>query len=66
MKHIIHAWEEEKTLEVLRDCRQAMTGDSKLLVVEMVVREGNPPSLSNFLDLELLLFLHSYERTEIE
>ena len=36
-----------------------MTGDGKVLVVEMVVPEGNTPSPSKFLDLEMLLFLHS-------
>lgn len=66
MKHIIHDWEDEKAIKILRNCRQAMTGNGKVLVVEMVVPEGNTPSPSKFLDLEMLLFLHSYERTEKE
>lgn len=66
MKHIIHDWEDEKAVQILRNCRRAMTGEGKLLVVEMVVPEGNAPSPSKFLDLEMLLFLHSYERTEKE
>ena len=66
MKHIIHDWEDEKSITILRNCRQAMTGNGKVLVVEMVVPEGNTPSTSKFLDLEMLLFLHSHERTEKE
>jgi O-methyltransferase len=66
MKHIIHDWEDEKSIRILRHCHRAMTGDGKLLVVEMVVPEGNTPSPSKFLDLEMMLFLHSYERTEKE
>ena len=66
MKHIIHDWEDEKSITILRNCRQAMTGNGKVLVVEMVVPEGNTPSMSKFLDLEMLLFLHSHERTEKE
>jgi hypothetical protein len=66
MKHIIHDWEDEKSIKILRNCRQAMTGDGKVLVVEMVVPEGNTPSPSKFLDLEMLLFLHSHERTARE
>jgi hypothetical protein len=66
MKHIIHDWEDEKAIGILRNCRQAMTGNGKVLVVEMVVPEGNTPSPSKFLDLEMLIFLHSYERTEKE
>ena len=66
MKHIIHDWEDEKSIRILRNCRQSMTGNGKVLVVEMVVPEGNTSSPSKFLDLEMLLFLHSYERTEKE
>lgn len=66
MKHIIHDWEDERALTILKNCHRAMTEDGKLLVVEMVIPEGNAPSLGKFLDLEMLLFLHSYERTEAE
>jgi hypothetical protein len=66
MKHIIHDWEDERALTILRNCYQAMTENSKVLVVEMVIPEGNSPSVGKFLDLEMLLFLHSYERTEAE
>ena len=66
MKHIIHDWEDEKSIQILRNCRRAMTDAGKVLIVEMVVPEGNASSPSKFLDLEMLLFLHSYERTEKE
>jgi hypothetical protein len=66
MKHIIHDWEDERALTILQNCHRAMKENGKLLVVEMVIPEGNAPSLGKFLDLEMLLFLHSYERTEVE
>ena len=66
MKHIIHDWEDDKSIKILRNCHGAMTGQGKVLVVEMIVPEGNAPSPSKFVDLEMLLFLHSYERTEKE
>jgi SAM-dependent methyltransferase len=66
MKHIIHDWEDDKSLKILRNCHRAMNPKGRLLVVEMVVPEGNAPSPSKFLDLEMLLFLHSLERTEKE
>ena len=43
-----------------------MTEGGKVLVVEMVIPEGDAPSLGKFLDLEMLLFLRSFERTEAE
>src|SRR5262249_41122245 len=60
MKHIIHDWEDERALTILKNCHQAMTENGRVLVVEMVIPEGNTPSLGKFLDLEMLLFLHSY------
>ena len=66
MKHIIHDWEDERALIILKNCHRAITRNGKLLVVEIVIPEGNTPSLGKLLDLEMLLFLHSYERTEAE
>jgi len=66
MKHIIHDWDDERALTILRNCRAAMKEGGKLMVVEMVIPEGNTPSPGKFLDLEMLLFLHSFERTEAE
>ena len=43
-----------------------MTEKGKVLVLEMVIPEGNTPSPGKFLDLEMLVFLRSFERTEAE
>lgn len=37
MRHIIHDWDDEKSLTILRNCRKAIGGTGKLLVVEGVV-----------------------------
>lgn len=66
MKHIIHDWDDERSLTILRNCRAAMKEGGKLFVVEMVIPEGNTPSTGKFLDLEMLLFMNSFERTEAE
>jgi hypothetical protein len=66
MKHIIHDWDDEKSARVLGNCHRAMDPKGRVLVIEMVVPEGNVPSPSKLLDLEMLLFLRGYERTEKE
>lgn len=66
MKHIIHDWNDECASTILQNCHRQMTENGKLLVVEMVIPEGNAPSLGKLLDLEMLVLLHSYERTEAE
>lgn len=43
-----------------------MTDGGKVLVVEMIVPEGNEPSPAKFLDLQMLQYLPGCERTETE
>ena len=37
MRHIIHDWDDDKSLKILRNCHRAMEPHSKLLVVESVI-----------------------------
>ncbi len=66
MRHIIHDWDDEKALTILRNCHQAMASTSKLLVVESVIPAGNEPFNGKFLDLHMLLIPGGKERTEEE
>jgi hypothetical protein len=65
MKHILHDWDDEHALQILRSCYRGMAPDTKLLVVEMVIPSGNEPFFGKFLDLEMLL-IGGRERTESE
>lgn len=66
MKHIIHDWEDEKAIAILKSIHTAMKGDGKVLLVETVVPEGNDPHLSKMIDLEMLTATGGLERTEQE
>jgi ubiquinone/menaquinone biosynthesis C-methylase UbiE len=66
MRHIIHDWDDDKCLTILRNCHRAMTPSSKLLVVESVIPPGNEPFHGKFLDLVMLLIPGGKERTENE
>jgi hypothetical protein len=66
MKHILHDWNDEECVLILKNCRKGTTGGGKLLVIEMVVPPGNEPSLSKLLDLQMLAVLPGCERTEEE
>jgi len=66
MRHIIHDWDDEKSLTILNNCHQAMAADAKLLVVESVIPAGNEPFGGKFLDLVMLLIPGGKERTEQE
>jgi ubiquinone/menaquinone biosynthesis C-methylase UbiE len=66
LRHIIHDWDEEKCLTILRNCHRAMRPASKLLVIESVIPPGNEPFHGKFLDLVMLLIPGGKERTEAE
>jgi ubiquinone/menaquinone biosynthesis C-methylase UbiE len=66
MRHIIHDWDDEKSLKILRNCRKVIGNGGKLLVVEGVVPLGNEPSISKFFDLAMMVLPGGMERTEDE
>jgi hypothetical protein len=66
LKHIIHDWDDGRSIEILRNVRSAMDESAKVLIVEMVVPEGNEPSPSKLLDIQMLMGTGGRERTEAE
>jgi hypothetical protein len=66
MKNIIHDWDDEQCITILRNCRSSMKAGGKVLVVELILPEGNEPSIGKFIDLQMLLYLPGCERTEAE
>lgn len=66
MRHIIHDWDDEKSLTILRHIRKVIKPEGRLLLVEAVIPPGNDPSWSKFLDLNMLLIPGGKERTEGE
>ncbi|HZG53289.1 MAG TPA: methyltransferase [Pyrinomonadaceae bacterium] len=66
MKHIIHDWDDPRALSILKNCHRAMPAHGKLLLVEMVVPEGNEPHFAKIQDLEMMLSPGGLERTADE
>ena len=66
LRWIIHNWDHERAITVLRNCRQAMGERSRLLLIEMVIPTGNEPHLGKFLDYVMLTTHLGRERTEEE
>lgn len=67
LKHIIHNWDDEKAIAILRNCRRAMGQKGKVLVIERVILPGNEPAFGKLLDLEMLVMTSGgRERTEEE
>jgi hypothetical protein len=66
MKHIIHDWDDERSVSILKNIHAAMKADGKVLIVEAVVPEGNEAHYSKLLDLEMLTSPGGMERTAEE
>lgn len=66
MSHIIHDWNESQCLTILGHCRRAMPPTGRLLLVEMVLPEGNEPHFGKLLDIMMLVGPGGQERTETE
>jgi len=66
LKNVIHDWDEDSAITILRNCHRAMVDKGELLLIEAVIPPKNEPSLSKFLDLEILVIAGGYERTEAE
>jgi hypothetical protein len=66
-KHIIHDWDDEHSLRILRNMREAAIGRSRVLLVEVVVGTENPEPFAALMDLEMLQATHGgRERTAAE
>jgi hypothetical protein len=65
MQHIIHDWQDDEAVAILRNCREAMNVDGRILVIETVIPPANEPSFGKWLDLMMLL-VGGRERTQEE
>lgn len=66
ISHVIHNWDDDRSIATLKNCRRAMARGEKLLVVEEVIPPGNDPSYGKLMDLNMLVMTGGLERTEAE
>ena len=66
MKHIIHDWDDEKAATILRNIRDVLPRDGRVILIESVIPGGNEPGLGKIIDLEMLVMPGGKERTEQE
>ncbi|MEU0687162.1 methyltransferase [Streptomyces uncialis] len=63
LKHILHDFAEPDCVQMLKNVREAIAPDGKMLVIEYVLNENNERHYGNIIDLWLLLLLGAKERT---
>ena len=63
---VVHDWDDARAITILKNCHKAITGGGRLLLVEMVVPDGNANCFSKLLDLNMLVMNGGRERTKPE
>ena len=63
---VIHDWDDDCALQILRNCRRALAQNGKLLLLEMVVPSADHSDFSQLLDLNMLVMNGGRERTSAE
>lgn len=66
MKTVIHDWQDEQALVLLKQCEAAMPTHAKLLIVSEVIAPANVPDPSKFMDLNMLVSFGGCERSATE
>jgi hypothetical protein len=66
IKRILHDWDDEQSVRILRNCRQAMSANGRVLVIDAVIQPGNAPQPGKLLDVAMLASLVGRERTRAD
>jgi SAM-dependent methyltransferase len=69
LKDIVHDWDDDRAVAILRNCRRVMAHTpvtTRVLVVEKVIPPGNAPFPGKLTDITMLLVTRGRERTAKE
>jgi len=66
LKQIVHDWNDQDALRILRNVRYAIKPDGRLLLIDIVLKGGNGPDPGRGLDMHMLVTLKGRERTAAE
>jgi SAM-dependent methyltransferase len=66
LKKVIHDWDDERAVRILRNCRDAMEPEGRVLVAETIIPPGNEPHTIKLIDANMLVVTGGVERSEVE
>lgn len=66
LKHIVHDWDDDPSVQILANVRSAAAAGATLLLVEAVIPEDDGASVAKWTDMEMLLINNGRERTATE
>ncbi len=63
LKRILHDWDDDTALRILKNCAAAMSFTARLVCVDAVIKPGNDPDPNKALDVGIMALLKGRERT---
>ncbi|MCI5051827.1 MAG: hypothetical protein MRY21_01660 [Simkaniaceae bacterium] len=66
LKSVLHDWNDDQALQILRNCTASMHEKSKLLIIEVVLLPGDQSKYANCMDLLMLAVTGGKERSLME
>jgi SAM-dependent methyltransferase len=66
MSFIIHDWDDESSIKILKNCHRALPEGGRVFIAENIIGLPNEQSLGKLIDIEMLVMTTGKERTEKE
>ncbi|MFH2045945.1 MAG: methyltransferase [Pseudomonadota bacterium] len=66
LKRVLHDWDDDQAVAILKVCHKAMEGSGRLLIIERVIIPGNEPDFGKLVDISMLTLAGGLERSRSE
>jgi hypothetical protein len=66
LRHVIHDWNDELAVQILKNVRKAVPAHGRILIVEFSVPPANQPSIAKDVDMIMMVYTGGLERTREE
>jgi len=66
LKNVLHDWDDQHCIKILKNCRNAMANKGRVLLLETVLRADGTDSFDMLQDLDMLVISGGRERSEAE
>lgn len=66
LKRVLHDWNDDQCVQILKNCAKSMKRTSKLLVIDGVVPDDSRPSIIKEIDVMMMVLFGGQERSESE
>jgi SAM-dependent methyltransferase len=63
LKHVLHDWNDDEAVSILKRCRESIRPGGKLVIVEILLGEIGEPALGPLMDLNMMVMCPGRERT---